>query len=410
MRLIKVMKVISCFINRWLGAGALGLGVLALPLSMWASTVRVETTLGVIDIELFDTTAPATVANFLSYVQSGEFDSTFFHRSVPGFVIQGGGYVWNTSNNSVAAVKAKAPVINEFSAQRSNLRGTVAMAKLGSSPDSATSQWFVNLADNSANLDAQNGGFTVFGKVIGNGMTVVDAIAAIPTKNLNGVNGGPFDSTPFILPSVGSITAANLAMVTRVSVSGLSQAPGWNLLGNGTDAPLDVAATFSDAQRFLSIWKWVANPGVWAFYSPLFTGQNSITLADYTASKGYLVLSAIEPGEGYWINLSQTSTVPFSNGSAVTSAALNAKLLKGWNLAAVGTKALVKQFCEAQSTGVNTLWTWNNPQSKWYFYSPSLDLTGGTALFDYTASKGYLDFNASGKTLDAGMGFWVNKP
>ncbi|MDD5028626.1 MAG: peptidylprolyl isomerase, partial [Rhodoferax sp.] len=173
------MKLLNCCVNTWLRAGAIGLCALVSTWSAWATTVRVETALGVIDIELYDSAAPATVANFLSYLQGGAFDSTFFHRSMPGFVIQGGGYVWNTSTNKVAPVAAKAPVVNEFSAARSNLRGTVAMAKLDGDPDSATSQWFVNLADNAANLDAQNGGFTVFGKVVGNGMAVVDAIAAI---------------------------------------------------------------------------------------------------------------------------------------------------------------------------------------------------------------------------------------
>ena len=189
----------------------MSLWMLVLPAT--ASVVRVETSLGVFDMELFDTAAPATVANFLTYVQSGAFDSTFFHRSMPNFVIQGGGYRWNTGTNTYGNVPSMAPVVNEFSASRSNLRGTVAMAKLGGNPDSATNQWFINLADNAAILDTQNGGFTVFGQVMGNGMAVVDAIANLPVGNL----GGAFASIPLAQLVTGSATAANLVMVTRVS-------------------------------------------------------------------------------------------------------------------------------------------------------------------------------------------------
>lgn len=161
-----------------------------------ATTVRLQTTLGVVDIQLFDSAAPFTVANFLAYVNSGAYDSTFVHRSVPGFVIQGGGYALGAAPNSTSPVPARPPVANEFSITRSNLRGTIAMAKLGGDPNSATSQWFINLANNSANLDNQNGGFTVFGKVLGKGMEIIDAIAALPTVDASGA----FSSLPLATP------------------------------------------------------------------------------------------------------------------------------------------------------------------------------------------------------------------
>jgi peptidyl-prolyl cis-trans isomerase A (cyclophilin A) len=113
----------------------------------------------------------------------------------------------------VSAIAQNPPVVNEFDSSRSNVRGTIAMAKLGGDPNSATSGWFFNLADNSTNLDFQNGGFTVFGKVIGNGMDVVDAIAALPVYNA----GGAFTDLPLIGYTGGSITGANLVMVTNVS-------------------------------------------------------------------------------------------------------------------------------------------------------------------------------------------------
>lgn len=142
-----------------------------------ANLVRLETSLGDIVFELVDD-APVTTANFLQYVDDGFYDGTIFHRVVPGFVVQGGGFL----PGMVAQEGLRDPIVNEFSPTRSNLRATVAMAKVGGNPDSATSQFFVNLGDNSQNLDNQNGGFTVFARVV-EGMDVVDAIAEVP---LNG--------------------------------------------------------------------------------------------------------------------------------------------------------------------------------------------------------------------------------
>lgn len=142
--------------------------------------VQIETVSGSFNVELFDDT-PLTKANFLAYVNSGRYTNTIVHRSVPGFVIQTGGYF---SRLPFEHIPTFAAVNNEF--RRSNLRGTLAMAKLGTDPNSATSEWFVNLADNSANLDNQNGGFTVFGRVLGSGMLIADAIAAFPRFNITG--------------------------------------------------------------------------------------------------------------------------------------------------------------------------------------------------------------------------------
>lgn len=149
--------------------------------------VEIETNLGTIEITLHPEAAPGHVENFLSYVNDGDYSNSFFHRSVPGFIIQVGGFAY--SNQQVSNVPADPPVTNEYNL--SNLRGTVAMAKLGSDPDSATNQWFINLADNAANLDNQNGGFTVFGTVT-SGMAVADAIADLDIINAGGV----FNSLP----------------------------------------------------------------------------------------------------------------------------------------------------------------------------------------------------------------------
>ncbi len=174
------------------------------------SQARISTTIGTMNVELFDPDAPATVQNFLRYVGDGRYANVFWHRSVPGFVIQTGGYSF--ANNSVGSVATYPPIANEF--HRSNIRGTVAMAKLGGDPNSATSQWFVNLIDNSANLDAQNGGFTVFGRMIEGGMAVADSLAGLPVFNA----GTPFDSLPLMNYGGGPILSQNLVYLTGTSV------------------------------------------------------------------------------------------------------------------------------------------------------------------------------------------------
>jgi peptidyl-prolyl cis-trans isomerase A (cyclophilin A) len=145
---------------------------------------------GEINVVLFDQGgqgAPITVDNFLNYVNDGDYINTIIHRSIPNFIIQGGGFTVN--NLTVNDVPADAPIANEFSPNRSNTRGTIAMAKLGNNPNSATNQWFFNLDNNSANLDNQNGGFTVFGEVLpGNDLTTMDAIASLPIVDGSNIN------------------------------------------------------------------------------------------------------------------------------------------------------------------------------------------------------------------------------
>ena len=163
--------------------------ILALALSatgpVLASSVTLDTVLGEVVIELYDDETPETVANFLNYVRDGDFNSSFIHRSVNDFIIQGGGFTYSDAGES--PIPKDPPVINEPGI--SNLRGTIAMAKAPGDANSATSEWFINLGDNSGNLDNQNGGFTVFGKVLGDGMQVVDAIAALPIVNASGFFG-----------------------------------------------------------------------------------------------------------------------------------------------------------------------------------------------------------------------------
>jgi uncharacterized protein (TIGR03437 family) len=176
-----------------------------------AQTVRFQTNMGNIDVVLLPESAALTVANFLNYVNRGAYSNSFFHRSVPGFIIQGGGFTFGSSG--AREIPGDPPVRNEF--RVSNTRGTLAMAKLGNNPNSATNQWFFNLANNAGNLDNQNGGFTVFGRVAdAAGLAVMDRIAALQVYDA----GAPFDNLPLRNFQGGNITASNLVMVTSITV------------------------------------------------------------------------------------------------------------------------------------------------------------------------------------------------
>lgn len=143
--------------------------------------ILIETTKGNIKLELDPAAAPKTVENFLAYVKEGFYDGTIFHRVIPGFMIQGGGF------NEAMQEKAnkRAPIQNEADNGLKNARGTIAMART-SDPHSASSQFFINVADNDflnfRSKTMQGWGYAVFGKVT-EGMDVVDAIVGVKTGN-----------------------------------------------------------------------------------------------------------------------------------------------------------------------------------------------------------------------------------
>ena len=147
-----------------------------------------ETTKGGFTVELFEGEAPQTTANFLRYVQEGFFDGTIFHRVIPGFVIQGGGF-----GEDMRQKRTHAPIQNEADNGLKNLRGTLSMARTNEI-NSATSQFFVNLEDN-AFLDHQKGnfGYAVFGRVT-EGMDVIDAIAGVETGRRGGHDDVPVNA------------------------------------------------------------------------------------------------------------------------------------------------------------------------------------------------------------------------
>jgi peptidyl-prolyl cis-trans isomerase A (cyclophilin A) len=171
--------------TRWAALALAGLTAFSAP--AWADKVRLATSMGDIVIDLDAQKAPKSVANFEQYVKEGHYDGTVFHRVIDGFMIQGGGMLPNLTEK-----KTRPPIVLESHNGLNNTLGTVAMARTGD-PNSATSQFFINLKDN-AFLDAANSGdgngYAVFGHVVA-GMDVVDKIRAVQTTTK-----GPYENVP----------------------------------------------------------------------------------------------------------------------------------------------------------------------------------------------------------------------
>lgn len=184
--------------------------VVSLPIN--ATIVQFETNFGNFEINLYDQATPQTVANFLQYVNDGDYANSIVHRAESNFVIQGGGFAYDTQWPA-SAIASDPAVTNE--PVYSNVRGTIAMAKLGGNPNSATNQWFINLSNNASNLDLQNGGFTVFGEVVSDGMNIVDEIANQSKYNL----GGAFTSIPLQnYDTANDPDDTNLVIITSIQI------------------------------------------------------------------------------------------------------------------------------------------------------------------------------------------------
>ena len=183
------LKAILCLMVLTLMAG-----LASLPSDSSASgsktKVKMTTNMGEIEIELYPDKAPVTVGNFIEYVQSGFFDGVIFHRIIPGFVLQGGGFTADMRQK-----KTRSPIVNEADNGLKNTKGTLSMART-SDPDSATSQFFVNLVDNPF-LDftaktRQGWGYAVFARVT-SGMDVAQRMAAVSTGNVRGHSDVPLE-------------------------------------------------------------------------------------------------------------------------------------------------------------------------------------------------------------------------
>lgn len=139
--------------------------------------VSIQTSMGEIQLELYDDKSPETVKNFLAYVDSGFYKGTIFHRVIPDFMIQGGGFTADMTQK-----QTRGPIVNEAKNGLSNERGTMAMARTGN-PNSATAQFFINMKNNTfLDNSPRDFGYCVFGKVI-KGMEVVDSIGRAPRHN-----------------------------------------------------------------------------------------------------------------------------------------------------------------------------------------------------------------------------------
>jgi cyclophilin family peptidyl-prolyl cis-trans isomerase len=209
---------------------------------------RLRTPLGDIELELFDEDKPGTVQNFIRYVQSGRYVDSFIHRCNPAFVIQGGGYYVKdrgTTNEIVDAIQTFGNISNEFGIGKrySNVYGTISMAKRGGDTNSASSQWFLNLADNSF-LDAPdtNGFFTVFGRVV-RGTNVLNKFRTFsyssPTNSI-AAYAPPFSELP-VLHNTGDVFTnliyvdVSLLNVQMQSFSNHTRQISWNSVAGATN-------------------------------------------------------------------------------------------------------------------------------------------------------------------------------
>lgn len=229
-----------------------------MPVLRAQTLAQFHTPLGDLLVQLYDQDKPLTVSNFVRYVKTGRFDNTFVQRWQPGFVIQGGGYLVTnrTTNPSIDVVQTFDPILNEFSVGRrfSNVFGTIAMARVSGQTNSATSQWFFNLANNTS-LDSVDGGFTVFGAVQA-GTNLLNRFNSTSTNN-----GIYIANLPPVLPTLPVLSTNatyNDLIYTEITL------PAWpklsvQLLTNGTcEIRWNSLSNFVNTVQFTTNW-----PPVW---------------------------------------------------------------------------------------------------------------------------------------------------
>ena len=299
-RVVDTLRASAAALGRGFTAALLlCLSVCVSPRAADAGTlVNFNTQLGTIQIDLFDDLVPETVANFLSYVNSGAYADTAVHRSTSiadtGLaVIQGGGYNFNSQNGLFEHIPTSSPVVLQYI--RDNTRGTISMART-SLPDTGTSEWFINTVDNSDVLGPSNGGgFAVFGWIVGNGQSIADTINNLPKDGFSifSTNVPLKNYTP---PD--AIEESNLVFVNDITV--VETHPSFQNPFNSADVVNDGLLKASDAHAVIN--DLLAN-GLHSVVGP-FSGTNYLDATGngtITAADAHHVINAL---------LSQASAAP----------------------------------------------------------------------------------------------------
>ena len=287
-------------------------------------------------MELLPTNAPKTVANFLAYVRDGAYENTIIHRSTSlannGLaVLQAGGF---TADGSLSSIPTFAPITNEYSL--SNSPGTVAMAKVGGNPNSATSQWFINVSDNSVTLNTNNnGGFTVFARILGNAMSnLINPISSLQTYNLSGYNAA-FTETPLqgVTNGQQSLYLSNLVTCTRVATI-----PYFAYSSDSDACPTDLIISSGSTNLVVTFKHYPTNNPVAGVYitvavtdtngiSPRFTNPSTKMVYDGGSTGFYVVPSTLGsqtitfspiPQQSISNNITNIATNYIRNGTNIT--------------------------------------------------------------------------------------------
>lgn len=299
-------------------------------------TARLDTPVGSMTFELYQDAKPVTVTNFLRYIRDGLFVNSFAHRLPIGFVLQGGAFTVD-ANNQIQNISAYPAIVNEAGPfpQYSNVTGTLVMAKLPDDPDSATSSWFINLKDNNTgtadegNLDLQNSGFTVFGKVI-TGSSIVTRFA-----NFTNYNPG-IDGTDLIADAGGALSSLPLKAITggKLFIENLIFTT-WTILGGPVPVITSPSVIFGAKDSAFSYQITAANSPAGAPASFSVTGGTLPAGLSLNAGTG-LISGTPTSSDASLTDLTLNATNTDGTGSATLTISINAPVIGG-SLAANGT-------------------------------------------------------------------------